>query len=782
MTRAAAKLEALLRGVVAFAYRRPRAILGSLLGLTLALGSGLPRLDFETDLLDFLPAGSDRVRAFRRVVSEIDGVTNQEVVWVALDPEKAAARGVSRITDEAAVRAQEELVAFVRERVPEVRFTLGLPYLVGLAHVAAGAPAPSLPEGSATFSLLMAAVEATQGEMLSTLVAGDRKGALLAFLIEGDPLSPEGRDLGGRIARAVEDYRHSSVREHDLFLDDALVPVGLASGLSRLDAWLARDLARLGPVALVLVLVLLGLGFRSVRTAVLALVLLLSGLVWLLGVAGWSGIGLNLVNVVVLPLYLGCAIDLSIHFLNSLASRGRGEKREEDLADAASGSGVALLLTTLTSVLGLLALTLSSVPGMVELGLLAAAGLAFSLVLVLLVPAALAGRGGRMAPAFPPYRRSVLMERLLAGRGRWGWWATLLVLLAFAVFPLVGTTRALYQLDVLQGNFPEGDPVNRAVQRIRDGVGAAFPEFVILEGDVTDPALLEATRGLARRLQRADFLGAGTKVLWTDLVLGAKEILAAGPALAVPRYLQAGGDLTKMAPRERGLIAAQLESLHGDPAWAPLVKLFCASSLDLSVLMVLPAPQGMSREAAEDLWRTLERALGETELPAGARATFLGFRTLSHLFIDTALHWMRILALVSFLLLGLCGGIFLGWRRTVPLLIALGVTGSVWVGFLRMGTIYLSVFLLFPLVFLFCIASDYVVHLLWSDARGEERIGGTTGKAVLLSAVTDGAGFAVFALMGVVSARQVMLATSLAVVSAFVVTVLVVPLWLRRER
>ena len=112
------RLESLLHSFMESAARRPRLTLALLFTVTLLLGLGLFRLEFRTNLIDWLPADRPNVQAFEGVIDHINGVTNQELVWLELEPAKAAAAGVTQITDEAAVRAQAEFASFVRERVP----------------------------------------------------------------------------------------------------------------------------------------------------------------------------------------------------------------------------------------------------------------------------------------------------------------------------------------------------------------------------------------------------------------------------------------------------------------------------------------------------------------------------------------------------------------------------------------------------------------------------------------------------------------------------------------
>ena len=788
-------LEPPVRALMGSAARRPRLTLLLLFAVTLFLGAGLFRLEFRTNLIDWLPYDNANVRAFEGVVERVGGVTNQELVWLELDPAKADAAGVTHITDEAAIRAQAEFAAFVRERVPEVRAVFGLPQWLALAnYVSSEDPtgdvtALKLPEDSATFRVLWSALWNTQQDLLSATLSRDGAATLLGFTVEGEPLSNASRDLGVKLVAAVDAYKTWDGKRYDLFRDDLMTPLGLASGLARVDRTLSRESRVLVPLAALLVVALLFFAFRSLQTVGVAVACLVLGLVWTYGLMGLVGVGLNIVTVALVPLLLGSGIDYAIHLLNAYGVEGALEAPPDTpfgsntpLNAVASRTGVALVLTSLITVGGLLSLLLSGIPGMVQLGLFAAFGMTASTLLVLTLPPAFyALWGGKKRVLYSP---SSLMRRLMLGVARFRTPAALLVV-GLTVAALLMQGRTVYQLDVIQGNFPPSDPVARAVARAGERTGGAFPEFVIVEGDLTDPALLTYTRALEAQLQET--LGKGTEVVSLNRVLGSYEVLKDGVGPAVRRFLLAGGDLSRAAPDTREEIRGALTTMHSSPAWSPLVSVMTSADLNLSVLIVRPpeptaaTTSTASLEAAETLYRQLGEVLEATRSaqPEGVTTHFLGYRTITYVFIQSSLFWMRVLFAVS---LAVAAALLFVFTRSVRAVLTVAlvmvVTGVWWLGLLPLFNIYISVFLIFPVVFIVSIGSDYAVHLVWGVQKTGDAAGvyGATGKAVLFSALTSSSVFFLFATTYLVSVTQVMLSVGLAVVATLVGTVLLVPL------
>jgi predicted RND superfamily exporter protein len=130
-----------------------------------------------------------------------------------------------------------------------------------------------------------------------------------------------------------------------------------------------RDLLRVLPPILALVLLTLWLAFRTWRDVVLSLTtLVFTGLVLhlLMTLTGWSW---NMLNLTALPLLLGMGVDFSIHI--QLALR----RHHGDVALVSRSIGRALLLAGSTTVAGFASLALASNAGIAGLGKVCAVGI-----------------------------------------------------------------------------------------------------------------------------------------------------------------------------------------------------------------------------------------------------------------------------------------------------------------------------------------------------------------------------------------------------------------------
>jgi len=146
-----------------------------------------------------------------------------------------------------------------------------------------------------------------------------------------------------------------------------------------------RD-SRVAVLATLLVVFLIVLGdFRSLRAALLVLLPLLVGILWMCGGMALLGMKLNLFNMVVFPALIGLSLDSGVHLYHRYREEGVG-----GLMRVVMTTGQAVAVGAFTTMLGFGDLILARHPGLQSLGGLALLGLATTLVTALvLFPAAL---------------------------------------------------------------------------------------------------------------------------------------------------------------------------------------------------------------------------------------------------------------------------------------------------------------------------------------------------------------------------------------------------------
>jgi predicted RND superfamily exporter protein len=157
---------------------------------------------------------------------------------------------------------------------------------------------------------------------------------------------------------------------------------GMPPVMERLFNLVAQDGVRATLLTVVIVFLLLWIDFRSLRFALLGLIPLVAGGLWMTGILKSTGMMLTFFNVLGIPMIVGIAIDDGVHLLHRYKFEGLGKTPL-----VLKSTGKAILLTSLTTMVGFGSLLLATMRGFISLGSLLVFGVgACFLTTVLFLP------------------------------------------------------------------------------------------------------------------------------------------------------------------------------------------------------------------------------------------------------------------------------------------------------------------------------------------------------------------------------------------------------------
>ncbi|MEJ2629203.1 MAG: MMPL family transporter, partial [bacterium] len=99
-------------------------------------------------------------------------------------------------------------------------------------------------------------------------------------------------------------------------------------------------------LTLFIVFGLLWIDFGNPKHALMAMIPLLTGIFWMVGLMKLTGLQFTVINVMGLPMILGIGIDDGVHIVHRWLAEGKSEVRR-----VFASTGKAILLTTLTTML-----------------------------------------------------------------------------------------------------------------------------------------------------------------------------------------------------------------------------------------------------------------------------------------------------------------------------------------------------------------------------------------------------------------------------------------------
>lgn len=197
-----------------------------------------------------------------------------------------------------------------------------------------------------------------------------------------------------RVSRAIYDKENlNEFVEFAASFSDHFFGMPLVA--KRLEEYMKRDFYLSTGIALLLILIVLRASLKNWVRSLLASTPLVLGYIWMLGGMRLLSIDFNFLSITISPLLIGIGVDNGIHIIHRVMEE-RASGSDNPIERGASVTGVAVIVTSLTTMLVFGSLLIARTPGLRMLGISALLGIGFSLVFSLLfLPSALRVEGGR---------------------------------------------------------------------------------------------------------------------------------------------------------------------------------------------------------------------------------------------------------------------------------------------------------------------------------------------------------------------------------------------------
>ena len=174
------------------------------------------------------------------------------------------------------------------------------------------------------------------------------------------------------------------------FENASVVATGAPVFLRDLNDYLRGGMLTLGALAVVFMIIVL-LVFFTVRWRLLPLIVILIGVTWAFGLAGYLGIPLTVITIAGLPVMLGVGIDYVIQMHARAEEEIAVNRHGHPIQETARNLGPALLVVTFDAIFAFLALRFAKVPMLRDFGLLLAIGIAVICIGSIVLPLAALG-------------------------------------------------------------------------------------------------------------------------------------------------------------------------------------------------------------------------------------------------------------------------------------------------------------------------------------------------------------------------------------------------------
>lgn len=582
----------------------------------------------------------------------------------------------------------------------------------------------------------------------------------------------------GIIAESVTLARVDSIIESKE--SDAVI---MAGGLPYIRRHIMEDVTHdaliLIPLALVIMLVVLKLSLGRWKRVLLPFTVVVLSTAITMGVIPLLGWKISILSLLVPIILISVANNYGIYLVSRDLELSRTDlplTRMERVKAITGLLNMPILFSGLTTVAGILGLLTHSIIPARQVGILAAAGVAIALLMSLLfIPALLYMRKDKPAERIKPDRRTDFLDRAA------GWISSMVtvrpgrVLLVSAVVTFfVGTGIFLVAIDTNQENFfPKKHPVRRASDIINTKFGGSQTISVMITGDILDPEVMTSIDDLTEFLRETE--GVGNVFSISDVVREMSKAIYDPGEEEYDRIPSSGDAIAQMF---------ELYNMSGNPD--DLKQLINFENTRAHLLIRLSKPEN-------EVIRKLRDDIGRYTADFPAKITTGGYAIIMADFAQKVIQGqvssllfalVTVFVLLSVIFRSVKGGLIGSIPLAVSILIQFGFMGFTGIA-LDAATALLSSIMI-------GVGVDFTIQYLWrynselrsglSHKEATDKTFRTTGRTIMINAMSVMAGFSATFFSGFLSMRFFGYLVILSIGSCLLCSIIVIPafmLWFK---
>ena len=539
-----------------------------------------------------------------------------------------------------------------------------------------------------------------------------------------------------------------------------------------------KDMRKFVALAVITVAVLLYVMFRRISGVLLPLIIVGLSLLCTVGIMAILKVPIKVPTQILPSFLLAVGVGTSVHILAIFFHRlEENADKEKAIAYALGHSGLAVLMTNVTTASGLLSFSTSEVAPIADIGIFAGIGVMLAFVTtIVLLPALLALFPLKNKQQSGRDQKTAVIDRFLSWVSHFSTSHPVAIVIASAtiiVLSGVGASRIRFSHHIL-GWFPKATEIRIATEKIDHEMrGTLNLEIVIdtgKENGLYEPDLLNRMENAAAYVQSLEYEDVFVGKAWS-LTTILKEINQA---------LNENRPVYYAIPNNRDLIAQEL--LLFENSGSDDLEDFVDSQFAMARFTV----KGPFKDVVKynSFLQTIHRYFAdrfpETKITFTGMMTLLS-RTVSNAIKSMARSYVIALGVITILMIILIGRVRIGLLSMIPnlapILLMLGVIGAT--------AIPMDLFTMMVGSIAIGLAVDDTIHFMHNFRRYYEQSGDpqqavfktlhTTGRAMLVTTIVLSLGFFIFVFASMNNLFYFGLLTAFTIVMALVADYLLAP-------
>ncbi len=315
-----------------------------------------------------------------------------------------------------------------------------------------------------------------------------------------------------------------------------------------------KDVPHFMTIAVIIIFLLLLVLFRRLSGVLLPLIVVAFSMVSTLSLFAVFHRPFTVVTQIIPSFIISVGVCGSVHLLAVFYRKfSKGGSKEDAMAYAMGHSGLAILMTSLTTAGGLLSFSGAKIAPIADLGIIASAGVVIALLYTLfLLPALLA--------LFPIHQKetkrnhsNVFFDRIMMGIGNFATdksWLVIIITCFIIVISAFGIARLHFSHNPLAW-FPEDDPFRVSTTVIDEGMKGSMTMEVIVDTKKKNSLYQPDIMNKLDQFNRV-----AESMTESDLFIG-KSISVVDTLKQINKALHANEDEHYLVPQDSGLIAQE---------------------------------------------------------------------------------------------------------------------------------------------------------------------------------------------------------------------------------
>ncbi|RLD10456.1 hypothetical protein DRI50_11060, partial [candidate division KSB1 bacterium] len=280
---------------------------------------------------------------------------------------------------------------------------------------------------------------------------------------------------------------------------------GIPFQMISLADMIQRDMIRLIPLVVILLVITLALSFKTVRGVLLPLAAVLISTTWALGIMSLFKIDITIASNAMPILLIAIGSAYGIHMVTKYNEDiFQGENKLQSIRDALGEVGVPILLAGITTLIGFLAFLTSNLTLIKQFGIFTGIGVVSALLVsITFIPALLSFMAPPKVKLNRRGQQDTFITRLLDGLGHFVFERRKLILLlgllifVSGILSLFRVHREVNMVDY----FKKSSDIRQAEDMMEAKLGGSIPIQILVKGDLKEPAVLKSIVDLEKFLQ-----------------------------------------------------------------------------------------------------------------------------------------------------------------------------------------------------------------------------------------------------------------------------------------